>query len=171
MRGVGFDCFNQVGDQVVALAKVDVDAAERVSHHVALADQAVVNTCDNQDGDNDEADDEYESEVHSKRRREYKPATKAPLQIVGGIAVGGLRQGRHYGADEMKETMTDLFISPRDAAYLPRRRSGKAKWWIAFIIAVLIGIGMNCLASGMTPAQETADNPSRELTESLDLMK
>ena len=85
--------------------------------------------------------------------------------------MGELRQGRHYGADEMKETMTDLFISPRDAAYLPRRRSGKAKWWIAFIIAVLIGIGMNCLASGIGSLNGEAESPTRELTESLDQVK
>jgi len=71
----------------------------------------------------------------------------------------------------MKETMTDLFISSREATHFFRRRLGRAKWWIAFIIAVLIGIGMNCLASGMDPLQKEMENPTRELTESHDLVK
>ncbi len=78
--------------------------------------------------------------------------------------MGGFSSRHHYGVDEMKETMTDLFIQPREAAYFSRRRSGKAKWWIAFIIAVLIGIGMNCLASGLAPVD---DLPTPEMMEAI----
>ena len=48
--GVGFDRLNEVRDEVVPLAEVDVNAAERVSNHVAPADEAVVDACNNDDG-------------------------------------------------------------------------------------------------------------------------